>query len=71
MIREVFVAVFLFSVLVADGFTPSKFSGGAMSKIMIRSSTETEMPLRIGHGFDIHRLVENRKLIIGKISLHS
>ena len=29
----------------------------------------TNNPYRIGHGYDVHRLAENRKLIIGGTSL--
>jgi hypothetical protein len=36
------------------------------SKMKITLTTDSQLPMRIGHGFDIHRLVENRKLIIGK-----
>ncbi|MBR1811991.1 MAG: 2-C-methyl-D-erythritol 2,4-cyclodiphosphate synthase [Clostridia bacterium] len=27
------------------------------------------MPFRIGHGYDVHRLVENRKLILGGVEI--
>ena len=29
------------------------------------------LPFRIGHGYDVHRLVENRKLILGGVEIHS
>lgn len=28
-----------------------------------------EMPFRIGHGYDVHRLTENRKLILGGVDI--
>ena len=28
-----------------------------------------EIPLRIGHGYDVHRLTENRKLILGGVEI--
>jgi 2-C-methyl-D-erythritol 2,4-cyclodiphosphate synthase len=31
------------------------------------STASSQLPFRIGHGFDVHRLVEGRKLIIGGI----
>ena len=43
-------------------FTQPKFP---ISNILIRPAMESDQPLRIGHGFDIHRLVEDRKLVIG------
>ena len=27
------------------------------------------LPFRIGHGYDVHRLVENRKLILGGVEI--
>ena len=36
------------------------------NNILIKATTLSDQPLRIGHGFDIHRLVEDRDLIIGK-----
>ena len=27
------------------------------------------MDIRVGHGYDVHRLVENRKLIIGGVEI--
>jgi hypothetical protein len=36
------------------------------SQGLLRSSLSDEPALRIGHGFDIHRLIEGTKLIIGR-----
>lgn len=33
------------------------------------SSTVDELPFRVGHGFDLHRLAEGYKLIIGGIDI--
>lgn len=32
-------------------------------------SVETEPLIRIGHGFDIHRLIEGTKLVIGGVTI--
>ena len=29
----------------------------------------TQIPFRIGHGYDVHRLVEDRKLILGGVEI--
>ena len=57
----------ILSLTICLAFTapPARFP---LSSIPIRSAVESDRPLRIGHGFDIHRLVEDKKLIIGKIS---
>jgi hypothetical protein len=58
--------IFLFYlniIFLTHAFTQPKFP---ISSIPIRSTIDTESRLRIGHGFDIHRLVEHKKLIIGE-----
>jgi hypothetical protein len=53
------------AVLPVFGFAPlgNRFRS---SQGLLRKSTLSDEPaLRIGHGFDIHRLIEGTKLIIG------
>ena len=33
----------------------------------LSSSGTVDLPVRIGHGFDIHRLVEGNKLVVGGV----
>jgi len=59
------------SVTTTYSFTQPRFP---VSNILIRSSTapSDSLPLlRIGHGFDIHRLIENKKLLIAGVEIPS
>jgi hypothetical protein len=58
---------FILCFWVCSSFTVSKFP---VSSIFIKSTPAgNENPLRIGHGFDIHRLVPNKKLIIAGVQI--
>ena len=48
-----------------SGFTPLKGSFRFSRSLQVASNSADEPALRIGHGFDIHRLIEGTKLIIG------
>jgi 2-C-methyl-D-erythritol 2,4-cyclodiphosphate synthase len=37
--------------------------------LLLAGGSETEPPLRIGHGFDIHRLIEGTKLVVGGVHI--
>jgi hypothetical protein len=56
-------------IFLVSGFQPSRSLQRTFRGIKVESSTSDEPMLRIGHGFDIHRLIEGTKLIIGQISL--
>ena len=38
-------------------------------KITTKEDLQKEKPMRIGHGYDVHRLVEDRKLILGGVEV--
>jgi UPF0716 family protein affecting phage T7 exclusion len=48
-----------------SGFAPLRNSFRSLNVLKQASSNNDEPNLRIGHGFDIHRLIEGTKLIIG------
>lgn len=56
-------------IVLVSGFQPSRSLQRTFRGVKVESSTSDEPMLRIGHGFDIHRLIEGTKLIIGQISL--
>lgn len=59
----------IFLQCIVSGFQPSRSHQRKFQGIKLESSTSDEPMLRIGHGFDIHRLIEGTKLIIGQVSL--
>ena len=67
----VLIVVYLVLVLdIADAYA-MKFGLGRLPSFL-RSSPSTfddEPALRIGHGFDIHRLVEGKPLVIGGVTI--
>lgn len=65
---DISLLVTIINLLTANAFTQPRFP---VSNILIKSSTapsDNSPLLRIGHGFDIHRLIENKKLVIGECS---
>lgn len=50
---------------------PVTLTGGdyANLKITTKEDLQKEKTMRIGHGYDVHRLVENRKLILGGVEV--
>lgn len=52
-----------------SGFAPFSRGFRSFRSFQVVSSNSDEPALRIGHGFDIHRLIEGTKLIIGSTLL--
>lgn len=66
------VVIFLAQVILKNavsGFAPLRFASKSLAGLRLSSSITDEPSLRIGHGFDIHRLIEGTKLIIGPASI--
>lgn len=40
-----------------------------LAEAILHGNTKEEHPMRIGHGYDVHRLVEERPLILGGVSI--
>ena len=62
-ILSLLVQIILLNVVY--GFAPLRNSIQSFRKLA--SSLSDEPAIRIGHGFDIHRLIEGTKLIIGTV----
>ena len=64
------IVIFLAQVILkiaVSGFAPFRNIPKSFSGLRLSSSILDEPALRIGHGFDIHRLIEGTKLIIGPV----
>jgi hypothetical protein len=64
------IVIFLAQVILKNavsGFAPFRNIPKSLSGLRLSSSILDEPALRIGHGFDIHRLIEGTKLIIGPV----
>jgi hypothetical protein len=64
------IVIFLAQVILKNavsGFAPFRIIPRSLSGLRLSSSILDDPALRIGHGFDIHRLIEGTKLIIGPV----
>jgi hypothetical protein len=61
-----FIALALAALNAVNGFMPMRNPFTAIRR-PLQSAMSDEPLLRIGHGFDIHRLIEGTKLVIGRL----
>ena len=59
--------VFILLIVSCSSFMKS-FSRSSNNRLRMAFDDE-DLPLRIGHGFDIHRLIEGPKLVIGGVTI--
>ena len=63
VVVSLLVQVFILNTV--SGLSPFRNNIPSARRLQLSSSNADEPALRIGHGFDIHRLIEGTKLIIG------